>query len=153
MSHKNGWWFVIRCSLNAIHSRTRRLERSLIRSPQNPQSPKLPLYKEILQFLPKLRKLQKPANFFLLSFNTAKLRLPEVRSSSYIEFHRVIGPKLTLYAVKMLINFTLSQVHSFLCFTYETIACSLGNFCYLGRPQISSFFYGHAKIINFHQCI
>ena len=91
--------------------------------------------------------------FFLLSFNTAKLRLPEVRSSIYIEFHRVIGPKLTLYAVKMLINFTLCQVHSFLCLTYETIACSLGNFCYLGRPQISFFFYGHAKIINFHQCI
>lgn len=55
-SHKNGWWFVIRCSLNAIHSRTRRLERSLIRNPQNPQSPKLPLYKEILQILPKLQK-------------------------------------------------------------------------------------------------
>jgi len=31
-SHKNGWWFVIGCSLNAIHSRTRRLERSLIRT-------------------------------------------------------------------------------------------------------------------------
>jgi len=42
MSHKNGWWLVIGCSLNAIHSRTRRLEWSLIR---NPQSPKLPLYK------------------------------------------------------------------------------------------------------------
>ena len=38
------------------YSRTRRLVRSLIRNPQNPQSPKLPLYKEILQILPKLRK-------------------------------------------------------------------------------------------------
>ena len=28
MSHKNGWWLVSGCSLNAIHSRTRRLERS-----------------------------------------------------------------------------------------------------------------------------
>ena len=55
-SHKNGWWFVIRCSLNAIHSRKRRLERSLIRNPENPQSPKLPLYKEILRILPKLQK-------------------------------------------------------------------------------------------------
>ena len=33
-----------------------KIERSLIRNPQNPQSPKLPLYKEILQFLTKLRK-------------------------------------------------------------------------------------------------
>ena len=73
MSHKNGWWFVIRCSLNAIHSRTRRLERSLIRSPQNPQSPKLPLYKEILQILPKLQKNERRTKqtplFFLPSAN------------------------------------------------------------------------------------
>jgi len=60
-SHKNGWWLVIGCSLNAIHSRTRRLERLLIRNPQNPQSPKLPLYKEILQILTKLRKNERNA--------------------------------------------------------------------------------------------
>jgi hypothetical protein len=41
---------------NAIHSRIRRLERSLIRNPQNQKSPELPLYKEILQIFPKLRK-------------------------------------------------------------------------------------------------
>ena len=45
-----------RVFFDANYSRIRGLERSLIRSPQNPQSPKLPLYKEILQFLPKLRK-------------------------------------------------------------------------------------------------
>ena len=38
----------------AIHSRMRRLERSLIRNLQNPKSHKLPLSKEILRFLPKL---------------------------------------------------------------------------------------------------
>ena len=68
MSHKNGWWLVIGCSfkqfiadcnatLLPLGGRTRRLERSLIRSPQNSQSPKLPLYKEILQILPKLQKV------------------------------------------------------------------------------------------------
>jgi hypothetical protein len=50
-----------RVFFDAIHSRTRRLERSLIRNPQNPQSPKLPLYKEILQILPKLCKKNKTA--------------------------------------------------------------------------------------------
>ena len=59
MSHKNGWWLVIGCSLNAIHSRTRRLERLLIRNLQNSQSSKLPLYKENLQILPKLRKIER----------------------------------------------------------------------------------------------
>jgi hypothetical protein len=33
------------------------------KNPQNPQSPKLPLYKEILQILPKLRKKHIPCNF------------------------------------------------------------------------------------------
>ena len=33
-----------------------KIERSLIRNPDNPQSPQLPLYKEILQFLTKLQK-------------------------------------------------------------------------------------------------
>ena len=47
-----------RVFFDAIHSRIRRLERSLIRNPQNPQSPKLPLYKEILRILPKLRKIE-----------------------------------------------------------------------------------------------
>jgi len=45
-----------RVFFDANYSRTRRLERSLIRNPQNPQSPKLPLYKEILRFLTKLQK-------------------------------------------------------------------------------------------------
>jgi hypothetical protein len=45
-----------RVFFDANYSRTRRLEQSLIRNPESPQSPKLPLYKEILQFLPKLRK-------------------------------------------------------------------------------------------------
>ena len=45
-----------RVFFDANYSRTRRLERSLIRNPQNPQSPKLPLYKEELRFLPKSRK-------------------------------------------------------------------------------------------------
>ena len=45
-----------RVFFDAIYSRIRRLERSLIRNPQNPQSPKLPLYKEILPILTKLRK-------------------------------------------------------------------------------------------------
>ena len=40
----------------AIHSRMRRLERSLIRNLQNPKSHKLPLSKEILRFPAKLRK-------------------------------------------------------------------------------------------------
>ena len=47
-----------RVFFDANYSRIRRLERSLIRNPQNPQSPKLPLYKEILQFLTKLRKVE-----------------------------------------------------------------------------------------------
>ena len=29
-SHKNGWWLVIRCSLNAIHSRTKEIEYDLL---------------------------------------------------------------------------------------------------------------------------
>ena len=47
-----------RVFFDANYSRTRRLEQSLIRNPESPQSPKLPLYKEILQFLPKLRKVE-----------------------------------------------------------------------------------------------
>ena len=45
-----------RVVFDANYSRTRRLVRSLIRNPQIPQSPEQPFYKEILQFLPKLRK-------------------------------------------------------------------------------------------------
>ena len=36
-----------RVFFDAIHSRTRKLERSLIRNPQIPQSPEQPFYKEI----------------------------------------------------------------------------------------------------------
>jgi hypothetical protein len=50
-----------RAYFDANYSRTRRLERSLIRNPQNPQSLKLPLYKEILQILPKLQKVERKA--------------------------------------------------------------------------------------------
>ena len=45
-----------RVFFDANYSRTRRLERSLIRNPQNSKSPELPLYKEILRILTKLRK-------------------------------------------------------------------------------------------------
>ena len=45
-----------RVFFDANYSRIRRLERSLIRNPQNSQSPELPLYKEILRILTKLRK-------------------------------------------------------------------------------------------------
>ena len=61
MSHKNGWWLVIGCSLNAIHSRTTNCERSLICNSQDLQYPKLPLYKEILRILTKLRKNERNA--------------------------------------------------------------------------------------------
>ena len=47
-----------RVFFDANYSRIRRLERSLIRNPQNSQSPELPLYKEILQIFPKLRKVE-----------------------------------------------------------------------------------------------
>ena len=46
-----------RVFFDAIHSRTRKLERSLIRNPQIPQSPEQPFYKEILQFLPNVHKI------------------------------------------------------------------------------------------------
>ena len=65
MSHKNGWWLVVGCSLMQIIAE-QRIENGLLsglgfaacqsKNPENPQSPELPLYKEILQFLPKLRK-------------------------------------------------------------------------------------------------
>ena len=51
-------------------SRTRRLERSLIRNPQNPQSPKLPLYKEILRILTKLRKNERRTKQTRLFFSS-----------------------------------------------------------------------------------
>ncbi len=38
------------------------------KNPQNPQSHKLPLYKEILQFLPKLRKVESKTKEFILFF-------------------------------------------------------------------------------------
>ena len=38
-----------------------KIERSLIRNPENPQSHKLPLYKEILRILAKLRKNERNA--------------------------------------------------------------------------------------------
>jgi hypothetical protein len=44
------------------------IERSLIRNPENPQSPKLPLYKENLQILPKLRKVESRTKEFILFF-------------------------------------------------------------------------------------
>ena len=65
MSHKSGWWLVIRCSLMQIMAE-QRIENGLLsglgfaacqsKNPQIPQSPELPLYKEILLILPKLRK-------------------------------------------------------------------------------------------------
>ena len=69
MSHK---WLLAqrRVVFDANYSRTRRLERSLIRNPENPQSPKLPLYKEKLRNLSKLRKVEhktKETRFFFLS--------------------------------------------------------------------------------------
>ena len=48
-----------RVFFDANYSRIRRLERSLIRNPQKSQSPELPLYKEILQIFPKLRKIER----------------------------------------------------------------------------------------------
>ena len=45
-----------RVFFGAIYSKTGRLERSLIRNPQNPQSPKLPLYKESCQFFQSYEK-------------------------------------------------------------------------------------------------
>jgi len=50
-----------RVFFDANYSRIRGLERSLIRNPQNSQSPELPLYKEILQILAKLRKNERNA--------------------------------------------------------------------------------------------
>ena len=50
-----------RVFFDANYSRIRRLERSLIRNPQNSQSPELPLYKEILRILTKLRKNERKA--------------------------------------------------------------------------------------------
>jgi hypothetical protein len=62
---KNGWLFIIGCSLMQIMAE-QRIENGLLsglgfaacqsKNPQNPQSPKLPLFKEILRILPKLRK-------------------------------------------------------------------------------------------------
>ena len=58
MDYKSGWVVHHRVFFDAIHSRTRRLERSLILNPENPQSLKLPLNKEIQLFLTKLRKVE-----------------------------------------------------------------------------------------------
>ena len=49
---------------DANYSRIRRLERSLIRNPQNSQSPELPLYKDILRILAKLRKKTKQQIYY-----------------------------------------------------------------------------------------
>ena len=62
-----------RVFFDANYSRIRRLERSLIRNPQNSQSPELPLYKEILRILTKLRKkvvFDKRFCFFLHELTT-----------------------------------------------------------------------------------
>ena len=50
---------------------------------------------------------------------------------------------------KLLINFTLSSNDSVFGFALETGASRAGNFCCLGRPQISSFFFDNAKVQNF----
>ena len=56
------WWAIngcrlsVGCSLNAIHSRMWNWVQSPIRNPVFPQFPRLPLYKEKLRILPKLRK-------------------------------------------------------------------------------------------------
>jgi hypothetical protein len=65
MSHKNGWWLVSECSFRQFIAE-QRIENGLLsglgfaacqsKNPQNSQSPELPIYKEILLILPKLRK-------------------------------------------------------------------------------------------------
>ena len=64
-----------RVFFDANYSRTRRLERSLIRNPQNPKSPELPLYKEFLRILTKLRKVEhKTKKLVSFSVETGYLR-------------------------------------------------------------------------------
>ena len=53
-----------RVFFDANYSRIRRLERSLIRNPENPQSPRPPLYKEKLRILAKLRKVESKTKEF-----------------------------------------------------------------------------------------
>ena len=56
MSHKNGWWLVIGCSLMQIMAE-QRIENGLLSvTLKISQSSEQPLYKEILQILPKLQK-------------------------------------------------------------------------------------------------
>ena len=57
------------------------IERYLIRNPENPQSPKLPLYKEILRFLPKLRKNGKIAKRKLAFLVVTKCYDPKLLSA------------------------------------------------------------------------
>ena len=69
-SHKNGWWLIIGCSFRQFIAE-QRIEKGLLsglgfaacqsKNPENPQSPKLSLYKGILQFLTKLRKVERNA--------------------------------------------------------------------------------------------
>ena len=53
-----------RVVFDAIYSRTTRLVRFLIRNPQKAQSPELPLYKDILRILAKLRKKTKQQIYY-----------------------------------------------------------------------------------------
>ena len=77
----------LRVVFDANYSRTRRLERSLIRNPQNPQSLKLPLYKEILRILAKLRKNERNAKEKLAFLFISEFRV----SSAKQKLRKVIG--------------------------------------------------------------
>ena len=77
-SHKNGWWLIIGCSFRQFIAE-QRIENGLLsglgfaacqsKNPQNPQSLRLPLYKEILRFLTKLRKNEWNAKEKAFSFH------------------------------------------------------------------------------------
>ena len=75
----------LRVVFDANYSRTRRLERSLIHNPENPQSPKLPLSK-ILQIFPKLlKKVVANENFGELTQNDRKIKAKMTISLSHCE--------------------------------------------------------------------
>ena len=133
-----------RVFFDANYSRTRRLERSLIRNPQNPKSPELPLYKEILRILTKLRKNvrnEKEKDIFLFHFRVpvtsaeSKLRKIDKNAKGKPAF---LSFKKKMYLCTILNMMIMPNKNIFVGFGLRSEFVSLISLLDLGYAQSSS---------------
>lgn len=123
-------WLVARHRgfFDAIHSRTWRLERFLIRNPQNQKSPELPLFTKELRNLTKIRKNERNANgkcfsfhFRVLSkFGVAKVTKSRAQDKETCFFFCRDGITLPLFMARSCINEKIDERFRFHMLSYLT---------------------------------